>query len=229
MATITHIKASQRDARRLHIRVGNKAAATLPASIVAELGLTVGQIWDEAVAGQVAEAVEYDQALRRAARQVDRRVRSGAQMEEKLRGWGYGAGLVQRVMRRLGELGLIDDLALGRALAEEVLRRGPAGSALLRAKLESRGLRPGVVDQVIEEVSGAKGKEVTEVEGRSEIEGEAMGVAGAAALARQRLAKMGGLDATTRRRRLWGFLARRGFDEETIEAALRGIVEVGEE
>jgi len=48
-------------------------------------------------------------------------------------------------------------------------------------------------------------------------------VQGAADLARKTLRTLGRFDPPTRKRRLWAMLARRGFDTDTIEAALRSV------
>jgi regulatory protein len=54
-------------------------------------------------------------------------------------------------------------------------------------------------------------------------------VAVAERVARKRLPSLAGSDAPTRRRRLYGFLARRGHDSETIRVVMSRVLGQGED
>ncbi|MCX5658946.1 MAG: regulatory protein RecX [Planctomycetota bacterium] len=221
---ITHLTPSPRDAKRVAVRVNNKPVATLPASAVAELGLAVGGAWGEALAERVRDAAAFDAALRKAAKQIDRRARSAQQARDAMARQGLDEAMAGRVIDRLKALGLIDDAALGRALIEETLARQPAGAALLRAKLQRRGLDEEMINQLV-----GGGDDIQRDAAAANSSGDSSdvprpsGLADARRLAVQTLPKLARFDAATRLRRLAGLLARRGFDADTIESALDGL------
>lgn len=168
----------------------------------------MGQRWDDLLARSVAEAAAYDQALRTAMGKLNRRAMSRSQLNGKLRQLGFDQPLRQRVLDRLTALGLLDDEALGRALIHQVTLRRPAGPRLLREKLAQKGLARPTIDCLLSEVAGSTDP-----------------LQQALVLARHHLGQRGGLEPRVRRRRLYGLLTRRGFDPDTIDAALRALPE----
>lgn len=188
---------------RLSVRVDGKAVVVLSSARVAELGLQVGQAWDESLAQQADQAAAFDKALKRAMNRLAARAMSRRTLDRKLRDLGYDEPVRQRVLDRLTQLGYLDDEAYARAVIRDILARKPAGPFLLRQKLMQKGLDRDIIDRLVSEELGG----VDSVEQ-------------AVDLARRRLRQMSRLDPPTRKRRLYGLLARRGFDPDTITAAL---------
>lgn len=205
---IASIAPAGRDGRQLALRVGRRRVATLSPRAAKALELAEGTPWTPELARRVAEEIAFDRGYRAAARRIDRRPLSRREVDAVLRELPLEAALRERVLSRLEAVGLIDDERLGRALIDELRARKPAGPALLRAKLERRGLEAQLVDRLLAATQEADG-------------GDA--VAAAAALASQRLARMRDVPPETARRRLGSLLARRGFDVDTIEAAMASL------
>lgn len=203
---ITAITPTRRSVERATVRVAGKVVATLSTRRIAELGLEVGQPWDDALAQRVAEAATFDQAMKKAVNRLNRRMLSRRQLDEKLRGLEFEAPVRERVLDRLTELKLLDDEAFGRALVRETMGRRPAGPRLLQQKLFQKGIGRQLADRLIAEA----------VEPDDQVEQAVL-------LCRKRLRTMSRLDATARKRRLYGLLARRGFTPDTIEAAMRAV------
>ncbi len=191
--TITAITPTKANARRATVKVGSRPVATLALKLIEELGLTVGRTWDEATAKRLAEMVELDKALRTAMRMVDRRALSRKRLEEKLSAKGFDVAVVTTVVKRLELIGAVNDAAM----AEAVATHQPAGASLIRDKLERRG---------IDEELAERAASAHEADPRT--------------LAREQLKKLARFDPATQRRRLFGFLARRGFTEEQALDAL---------
>lgn len=212
MPSITAISSSKRDATRLIVKVDGKSAVTLSAERVAELNLAVDRQWTAELARRARQAAAYDKALRHAVRLLHRRPLSVAHLRQRLEHAEHGAEAIERVVGHLSRIGLLDDAALGRALIDELRGREPAGAELLRAKLAQRGLEEALVDQLIAESSRATDA-----------------VADARRLVERRARSLANVDAVTRQRRLWSLLARRGFDQDTIEAVLGDVVEMDAE
>ncbi len=203
MQQITAIKPTQRDPGRFTVRVGRKVAATLTLSKIEELGLSVGQAWDDALAAKVAQAAVFDKALRQAMNRLNRRAMSRRDLGNKLRDLEYEEPVREAVLDHLTELNYLDDEAYGRALVESTLRRKPAGPQLLRQKLYQKGVDRSLIEKLVSEATDAQDL-----------------APGAVELARKKLATMQRVDPETRRRRLYGLLARRGFNPDTISSVM---------
>jgi regulatory protein len=107
-------------------------------------------------------------------------------------------------------LGYLNDLEYGRLLARRLVERQGAGPERLRAALAARGLSAEVV-------AAASAEALAEVD-------EA---AAALAAARRRLRGLRGIasrDPGATRRRLAGFLSRRGYGAEAIAQTLRTLL-----
>lgn len=203
-AAITALTPDPRRPRMVVVQVAGKRTATLSQKTVERLALTVGQAWDAPTAQQVAAEVDYEKHLAQASRWLDRRMLSQAEVQAKLTKADCVGPLAGRVLGRLTELGVIDDRQLGQLLVEAQSARQPAGPARLRAKLLARGLDESLAEELIASAAPSAGATVEQ----------------ALSLARQKMSAWANLDAPTRQRRLAGLLARRGFDEHTIEDVL---------
>jgi regulatory protein len=168
----------------------------------------VDQPWDEALAQQVEAAAAFDKAMMHAMNGLSRRAMSCWEVQRKLQQKGHAESVIASVMDRLHELGLLDDEAFGRALLRDLQNRQPAGPRLMKQKLAQKGLEAVLIDQLVDEAM------------QSEDQTEQ-----ALHLARQRLKRLQGLPAATRKRRLYGQLARRGFTPETLDQVMQTLTD----
>lgn len=156
-----------------------------------------------------AEARAHDpEAAREAAlRLLERTRRTRSDLARRLRDKGYAEPVVEDVLARLAGVGLIDDAEYAHAFLVERWGRRAAGWRRLEQELRRRGVAGDDIDR-------ARARFV-----------EAQGGADEARLARrvveQASRRYAALDPRVRRQRLYALLARRGFDGETIEQALR--------
>jgi regulatory protein len=163
---------------------------------------------------------DLDRCLRTAMGKLKRSVLSESQLRGKLTAAGYDEAVIDAAVAKLRTGGALDDEALGRALLAELRRRKGAGPRLLHAKLMSKGLDESLIERLMNEPA--------EVEGAGEGEGDASeGSPGneadqATALARQTLPTLRG-DRMSQAGRLAGLLARRGYSEDAIAAALERV------
>ena len=209
-AVVTAIRPTARDPTRCTIRVGRKTVATLDRRRIDELGVKPGDEWTSALAERVQGAVALSRAVADAMRSLSRRARTRGQIIDGLVRKGHGRADAEAAAERLVELGLLDDRAYAEAAAREILARKPAGKRFIESKLRQRR----VGRDLAAEVAGAA------TESRDEL-------ADALRLATRRARALPGkLDGEAARRRLYGYLARRGFDGEVcrraVEEALEG-------
>ncbi len=215
MDRITSIRPTQKNPSRVSVRVGRKVVATITVGKVEELGLAVGQAYDDALAGRLTQAAVFDKALRQAMNRLNRRAMSRRDMDQKLRKLDYEQPVRDAVLDWLEEKGFLDDEAYGRALVEATLRRKPAGPQLLRQKLYQKGIDRSLIEKLVGDATDAQDL-----------------APGAVELARKRLASLQRYDIATRKRRLYGLLARRGFNPDTISSVMSELadeIEAGRE
>jgi regulatory protein len=150
-----------------------------------------------------------------AARFLEARSRSVAEVRRRLGRAGYRSDLVEAAIIRLGELGMLDDEAFGRAWVESRDRARPRGEIALRRELSLKGVDRAVVDGLLQARRDASVATVNE-------DGTAIGVDVAAArrlIARNLRSLARVTDPRQRRQRAYALLARNGFDPETCRDA----------
>jgi regulatory protein len=155
--------------------------------------------------------------LEAAARFLEARSRSVAEVRRRLGGAGYRSELIDGAIVRLTELGMLDDTTFGRAWVESRDRARPRGEIALRRELSLKGVDRAIVDELLEERRGANG-----AAGAGDAEGDGASVDLVAArrlLARHERALARVTDPRQRRQRAYALLARNGFDPETCREA----------
>ena len=89
--------------------------------------------------------------LAAAARFLEVRPRSVAEVRRRLRSAGYAAALVEGAVERLVELGFLDDAAFARAWVESRDRARPRGERALRVELRQKGVGREETDEALGE------------------------------------------------------------------------------
>jgi regulatory protein len=173
--------------------------AELDADVAIESGLREGAAFSSEELDGMRVAGERPLAMGRALNLLGYRARSGAEMRERLRKYGYVEGTVGRVISRLEELGYLDDVEFARLKAREKARR--YGPRRVCVELRKSGVGEELAKDVVEE----------EFAGRSEV------VEARSAAARRYNER--GSDAEARR--VYGFLVRRGYSAEVCSQVAR--------
>ena len=154
--------------------------------------------------------------LEAAARFLEGRARSIAEVRHRLGRAGYRSELVDGAIERLGELGILDDEAFGRAWVESRDRARPRGEIALRRELSLKGVDRTIVDELLDERRAPGG---TAPEG-ADVDLEAA----RRLLARNERSLARVADPRQRRQRAYALLARNGFDPDTCrEASLEAL------
>jgi regulatory protein len=178
----------------------------LDAAVLGELRVAVGgDLTPEVVAALKSAARRvacYDKALDALAR----RVRSGADLGRWLRQRDFGAAEIEPTLEKLTELGLLNDLEFARGFARSRMAGRGFGPRRVAAELARRRVARSVVDAVLSEVAG---------------EGETEPAELLDALVARRMQTMRQLDPGVARRRVYAWLARRGFGVTAIRDAVR--------
>jgi regulatory protein len=213
MAVITGIVASSKKEGRFVLQVDGAAGTTVSLDIIDRLQLRVGREVDEAPAARLVEEggalAAYDRALNMLAFQA----RSSRELKRRLVQKGEEPSHVDAAVERLVAAGLLDDAEYARQVARSKVAGQGASKRRLQQELFKRGVERGVADAAIGEVMSEEGVDESEVVER---------------FALKKLRSLGALDAPTRRRRLYAYLARRGYDGESIRRAMARVLDEGE-
>ena len=149
--------------------------------------------------------------LEAAARFLEARPRSVAEVRRRLGRAGYQSELIESAIVRLGELGILDDEAFGKAWVESRDRARPRGEIALRRELSLKGVDRAIVDELLDE---------RRAPGGVAPDGDGVDLEAARRLlARNERSLARVADPRQRRQRVYALLARNGFDPETCREA----------
>jgi regulatory protein len=199
MPRITGIRTLARRDDRFRVEVDGQIVATVDARLIVDNGLNSGVEFDDACRARVETGAARLAAFDKALEALGRRSRASAELHRWLTQRGHAAPHAAAAIERLLELGLLDDASYARSFARaRAVGRGMSRRRI-RAELRRRGVPREVIDSALRDV----------------LEDEAVDEAALAAMvARKRLRSLAGLELPVRRRRLYAFLARRGYDAE---------------
>lgn len=139
-------------------------------------------------------------------RLLKHRPRSRYEVLTRLRQKGFSQESIESVLEQAARAGILDDAKFAHLWVEDRLARRPRSRRMLEHELRAKGIAPEQIEQAL---------------ARAGLNEELL----VQQLIAERLPRLRTLDETTRRRRLVGFLRRRGFSEHTIRRALRNAEE----
>ena len=175
------------------------------AEIIGEFKLAVGRVFDAHAAQALTSAAHRLQVFDLAVSLLSVRARSARELGLALRRRGAQDDETRAAMTRLVELRLVDDAAYARNVARTKAVAGGMSKRRLQQELARRG--------VAAELARAAVGDVLEDVGLDEFES-------ALVVARKRVRSLGTLDGPVMRRRLYAFLARRGYESSVITRAM---------
>jgi regulatory protein len=150
------------------------------------------------------EEKELIRAKNSAYRLLTYRPRSKAELETKLHDKEFEDSVVRQVIADLIRLGYVNDLQFARQWAQSRVRLRGFGRRRIAQELKNKGVDREIIQQTFAEL----------FDGDSEFETAKL-------TARKKLSTLRSVDPETRRRRLAGFLERKGFSFEIIGRVLR--------
>jgi regulatory protein len=201
MRKITAIEAQKRNPNRVNIYLDDQFAFGL-ARIVAAW-LQVGQeLSDEKIAAMQAEDAQ-EVALQKSLHFLSYRARSIEEVRKNLEKHEIPEAVIQLTLEKLQNAGLLNDHDFARIWVENRNTFRPRGRRALRMELRQKGLPESVIETTLEETTDEQALALT--------------------AARKHLRKLQGLDWMDFRKKMAGFLGRRGFPYEVIASVTRQV------
>jgi regulatory protein len=146
----------------------------------------------------------------RALDMLEARARAVTEMRRLLIKKGEPVDEVDAAIERLRASGLLDDANFARQLARSKAVGAGASKRRIQQELSKRGVTREISDAAIDAVFVEE-----QIDEADSIE----------RVARKKLRTLSKLDAPTQKRRLYGFLARRGYDSDDIQRVLRVVLQ----
>ena len=194
---ITALKTQKTNTQRTNVYLDGAFAFALHGLLAATL--RVGQFLSDPEIADLERRDAAEQAHERALRFLSYRPRSVAEVSQHLAAKQIPQDVVAQTVERLSEAGLLDDRAFARFWVENRESFRPRGSAALRYELRRKG--------VDEEAIQAAIRDVDEDDGAYRV-------------ARAQALRLEQADRDTFRRRLTGYLRRRGYTYAAARVAV---------
>ncbi|MGQ9678596.1 MAG: RecX family transcriptional regulator [bacterium] len=198
---ITGLKPQKRSKKRVSVFVDGEFAFSLDRETVKAFRLREGgrvdaRLLEEAVlTEQRGKCQEYALLL------FSYRARSEKELRQRLEKKGWTPAVIEEVIKNLKKTGLVDDEKLARRFVHDRITVGHKGKSRVKAELNRLGIAKEKIEQALKEAP-------------DETEAAQM-------VLDHFLPRYQNLDPITKKRRLAGLLARRGFSLETINRLMK--------
>ncbi len=189
--TITALQIQKRNKERVNVFLEGEFAFAVTVLVAATL--RKGQHLDDAEITRLKHHDVLDKAYNHGLRFLGFRARSRREMEQYLRGKGYEPEVIDYTVNRLTGEGYVDDEAFARYWLENRESFRPRSQQYLRHELRQKGISPDIIDTLLTEV------DETESAWRA---------------AESKLSRWRGLPEEDFKKKMIGFLNRRGFSYE---------------
>jgi regulatory protein len=198
--TITALVAQKKNPDRVNVYLDGQFAFGLAA--IEAVRLRRGQVLSEADIERLQAADDVEKAREKALHFLGNRPRSEWEVRQNLLKAGYGNATIDRVLEKLRSVALVDDAAFARYWIDNRAQFKPRGEAALRQELRRKGVERDVIDAVLAEGEHADDQAAIQ-----------------AALAKADRYRQ--LPRPEFSQKLGAYLARRGFDYETVREAVQ--------
>jgi regulatory protein len=201
---ITALKAQAKSKERVNVYLDGEFAFGL--ALIHALWLKVGQRLSDVEIAELQAADTQEKALQRALNLIAYRPRSVREVKQRLQKAGVDDKQIEAIVGRLHEAGLLDDAAFSNQWLDSRLRANPRSQRMIRWELRQKGVSADQIDKAIAEAN-VSDEEV------------------AVLAARKKLPRFAKLEPRERKRKLMDFLARNGFDYETISSVVNKVLD----
>jgi regulatory protein len=197
---VTAMKVQKRNPQRVNVYLDGEYAFGL--ARITAAWLQIGRELDDEKIAQLRSQDSHEAAYQKALHFLDFRPRSCAEVQKNLEKHGYETEVIEAVLERLERNGLINDGQFAQAWVDNRSEFRPRGRRALSMELRQKGLDDEAIEAAL-----------------SELDEDSLAIQAA----RKQTRKLHGLPKPDFRRKLAGFLARRGFGYSVIEPVLERV------
>ena len=197
---VTNVVQQRKDPSRYSVFIDGAYRFSLPQQDILYFKIKAGEPLAQETCEYIEDHLLYIQAQEVALHFLGYKMRTEKEVREKLQQKGYDESMCERVLCFLKKYAYVDDLAYAKAYIKERSRLSARSVRALQWELKCRGIAQSVIDEALEQVP------VNEYED---------------AVKWIRKKQKGNLSEMKeeQKRKLWGFLQRRGYGYDVIEYA----------
>lgn len=200
---ITKIENQKKNKERYNIFIDGQFACGVNGDTLIKFGLSTNDEISEDALNAIKNFDEYLYSKKISYDFLSYRIRSEKEIRDKLKLKEISSGTIEKTVEHLKELKLLNDEEFARQLVNERLSSKPAGKAVLKQKLYQKGISAGIIQKVLEESIN----DTNEKDFVKEIFNKYFN-------------KVKGLDVMTQRKKMFDYLARKGFDFDVIKEVI---------
>jgi len=201
---ITKIEPQKRNKRRRSIFVDGAFYCGVDEDTLLNFGLRINDEIDSRTLDQVKEFDEFVYAKKLAYDYLSYQPRTVSEIEKKLKTKEISPDTIHKTVEHLRRLGLLNDAEFASQLIASKLSRKPVGKKILLQKLYQKGVKKNISEEVISRIVTPEREKEFALQNFKKI-----------------YPKIRHNDNITQRRKIFQFLARRGFDFEIINEVIR--------
>ncbi len=150
MSKITALRIGRGRKKRVTMFLDDRFACSLETEVVIKEGLQIGQELSASQIEALTRSNHFYRCLNAAIHYLGYRPRSEFEVKERLLRRGFGDNTVERVIAKLREQELVDDVAFARFWKENRDSFSPRSQWLTKLELKQKGVTDDIIAQVIE-------------------------------------------------------------------------------
>lgn len=191
---------------KIEIVAGGRLVGSLSASSITALNIRAGDVLTEDTLRRIEHRMSLERAYKAAGDALARRMMTSTELREKLERRGFDPEIVEETVAALTKQGIVNNAEVAREIVRQAVSHAGAGLAFIESKLAAKGVDAETARKIIEDQQAG-----------------AMGSAEDTARRRAQSFPQG-LSTQVKARRLYAYLARRGFEERESTEAVRRVL-----
>jgi regulatory protein len=208
---ITDVQVQKKHPSRRSIFLDGKFFCGVSEEVAVKFGLKRGVEIDEDRLKELLYEEEFSKARNYTYKILARRMYTCKEIRDKLTERGYVDEIIENVIATLEGYGYLNDRTYAEEWIQSRMRSKPRGKIVLRQELARKGIEKSIIEEAL-----------------SEAFDEAKEADMALDLARRKVKTYGNTDPAAAKRKLQGFLLRRGFNSETVRDVIEQVMENGD-
>ncbi|MGH2576075.1 MAG: RecX family transcriptional regulator [Ignavibacteria bacterium] len=201
---ITKIEQQKKNKKRWSIFADGEFFCGLYEDTILKYGLKVNDETSGKKLNEIKDFDEYIFAKKTAFDYLSYRLRSFSEIKKKLISKKVSESTIEKVIKHLSDLGLLNDEEFARQLIQSKINKKPVGKKVLKQKLFEKGIDKQVSDKVLEKIYSESSEKEFALQNFKKY-----------------FPKIKSEDKRTQRKKTYEYLMRRGFDYDVINEIIR--------
>lgn len=199
MKKITSLEPEKGRKQRVRVYLDGRAALRLEVEVALKEGLSVGRELTDDEISRLTSLNQYHKCFNAALHFLSFRPRSESEVKERLKRRGFPESDIESVTNKLRQEGLVDDVAFAGFFRENREHFSPRSQRMMAVELARKGVPAGIIDAAVTGIDDSESA-YRAASGKAE--------------------RLPHTDYQGFRRRLGGYLKRRGFSYEVINTTI---------